>query len=143
MGDAIQAAKEEMASVLNSSAFSTDSIEGWILIILILCLIYGIWKRAVKAINWSICVILFCQIMYGLSLTGINNLVPLNRIFKFDVVTAIAQCFAGTKLCDILLYFNSSLLVICQRLWDTVGGFLTNIRDWLVNYFKNNQVLPQ
>lgn len=133
MKDAIIALKDELSSLLNSSAFSTDSIEGWILILLVGFIIWNIYKKSMKFIVWSINTILLFQVCYWLSLTGLNDLIPLSKIFKYDVLTSIAQCFAGTKICDGLLWFNAALQVILTTFWDKIGDFVYSIKDWITS----------
>ncbi len=115
----IIALKEDFANMLNPSAFTTDSIEGWIIILLCLFLIYEISQKAVKFVGWLICVIFLFQICHWLSYTGLNKIVPFSTIFKYDILTAVAQCFVGTKFCDLLLYANSFIHTVCNGLWDT------------------------
>lgn len=121
MSDAINALKDEFSSILNASAFSTDSIEGWIIILLCGFIIWNIYRKSLKFIAWSVSVIFLFQVFYWLSFTGLNNVIPLSKVFKYDVLTSIAQCFAGTKACDIILWINASIHVICSNLWSTLA----------------------
>lgn len=137
MSESVSAVKSELEAMLNSSAFTTDSIEGWIIIIVLLILIRGFWMKATKAIGWSIGCLFFFQICYGLSLTGFNDLIPLSMVFKFDIMTSVAQCFVGTKLCDILLWWDSYIIIICSRLWDGIGSFVLQMLDIFKSSFKD------
>ena len=127
--------KENAESIINSDAISTDSVEGWIIIIIGLCLAHFIWKKASKAAVWCMCGILAFQVLYILSLTGFNEIIPLNRVFKYDVLTAIAQCFAGTKICSVLLWLDSFLLVSCAKLWSMGADFFRAVKRILVDFF--------
>lgn len=132
MVETISALKDELYSLLNSSAFSTDSIEGWILILLVGFIIWNIYKKALKFVGWSVAVIFMFQVCYWLSFTGLNDIIPLSVIFKYDVLTSIAQCFVGTPVCDIILWINSTIHIICTNLWATLC-------DWynvVVSYWK-------
>lgn len=129
MWETVSAIKNELANVLNPSAFSMDSFEGWLIIIVGLILIRGFWKKATNTIWWSIGVIFFCQAMYGLSLTGFNDIIPLSYVFKYDVMTSLAQCFVGTKVCDVILYFNSIVIATMNGLWDACGDLLHSMID--------------
>lgn len=119
----IVAIKDELSSLLNTSALSTDSIEGWLVIFLIAFLIYNLSKKAIRFVGWSITCIFFIQICHWLSLTGFNDVIPLSTIFKYDILTSIAQCFVGSRLCDILLYLNAFIRMVCFELWSVISGF--------------------
>lgn len=129
MWETVSAIKDELSNMLNSSAFTVDSIEGWLIIIVGLILIRGLWCKATRAIWWSIGVIFFFQAMYCLSLTGFDDIIPLSYVFKYDVMTSLAQCFVGTKLCDVILYFNSIIIATMNGLWDTCGDIFRAIVD--------------
>ena len=118
MGDILVALKDEFANTLNSSAFTSDSIEGWIIILVTLFLIYELSHKAVKFTGWLIGLIFFFQIGHWLSFTGLNDIIPLDVVFKYDVLTAVAQCFVGTRICDWLLYANSFIHIVCNGLWE-------------------------
>lgn len=129
MSDTISALKTEMEALLNSSAFSTDSIEGWIIILLVGFIAWNIYKKALKFVGWSISVIFLFQVFYWLSLTGLNDIIPLSKVFKYDVLTSIAQCFQGTKVCDFILWVNAAIHTICSGLWTTLcewGRYISN-----------------
>lgn len=127
MGDAIRNLKDNIETTLNSSAFTTDSVEGWILIVIMIILVHSVWKKASKAIIWCFLGILLFQIMYILGNTGFNDLIPFNRVFKYDALTAVAQCFRGTPICSILLWFDSFLIVSLTKLWQLGGDFFNSM----------------
>ncbi len=86
-----------LQQLLNEHPISTDSIEGWILIFLIGFVAWNIYRKALKFAIWSCSVILLIQVGYYLSATGLNDIIPLSAVFKYDILTAIAQtCVAGT-----------------------------------------------
>lgn len=134
-GDTISAFKDKLETTLNSSAFSTDSVEGWILIVIMIMLAHSVWKKASKAIVWCFLGIIFFQIMYILGSTGLNEVIPLRNVFKYDVLTAVAQCFKGTPICSFLLWFDSFLIVSLTRLWELGGDFFKSIWRVLSNLF--------
>lgn len=136
MIDSVRAVKEETEMLMNSSAFSADSIEGWILIIIAICLFHSMWRRASKAVSWCLCGILLVQLLHVLSLTGFNEIVPLGNIFKYDILTAIAQCFAGTKICSVLLWFDSFLMVTFSKLWELGADFFRMVKDAFIYLFE-------
>lgn len=108
--------KQQAETMINPDMFSTSSIEGWICILLVGFIIWNIGKKALKFVKWSIGAILLFQILHYLSMTPVNNYIPLDQWFRFDVLTSIAQCFAGTKVCDILLTVNSWIRAIILEL---------------------------
>ena len=131
MADMLNAMKDEFMGMLNSSAFTTDSVEGWLIILLCLFLIYEISQRAVKFVGWLVCVIFLFQICYWLSFTGLNNVIPLSKFFKYDVLTAVAQCFVGTKICDLLLYANAFIHMVCSEMYNLFAGGTSSIKTFL------------
>lgn len=119
----IDGIKQYLQDLLNAHPISTDSIEGWILIFLIAFIAWNLYRKALKFAGWSCAVILLIQVGYFLSLTHVNDFIPLSTIFKFDVLTAIAQTCVGTPLCDILLSINATIQYICINAWDTISNF--------------------
>lgn len=108
--------KQQAEQLIDPSMFSTSSIEGWICILLVGFIIWNIGRKALKFIGWSIGAIVLFQILHYLSMTPVNDIIPLSQWFKFDVMTSIAQCFAGTAVCDIILTVNSWIRAIILEL---------------------------
>lgn len=129
MLEVVGALRDEFQNLLNTSAFSKDSIEGWIIIILCLILVYEISQKAIKAVGWLIGAIFFFQVCYWLSLTSVNDTIPLSVIFKYDVLQAIAQCFVGTRLCDFLLWADAFMRVVCSKTWELLKGLDLHIPE--------------
>lgn len=127
MGEAISNLKDNIETTLNSSAFTTDSIEGWILIVITIILVHSVWKKASKAIIWCFLGILLFQIFYILGNTGFNDLIPFSSVFKYDALTAVAQCFRGTPVCSVLLWFDSFLIVSLTKLWQLGADFFNSM----------------
>ncbi len=115
--------KQSLGQLLNEHPISTDSIEGWILIFLIAFIAWNVYRKAMKFVGWSCAVILLIQIGYFLGTTDLNNLIPLSQIFKYDILTAIAQTCVGTPVCDVLLKINAYIRYICTNTWSTLRGF--------------------
>jgi hypothetical protein len=135
MGEAIAALQQELSGIINPSAISMDSFEGIIIMLLFLCCIYSLWQKASKAVAWCICGIVFFQCCYLLSFTGFDDIIPFSNFFKYDIFTSIAQCFAGTKVCDFLLWFDSFLIVSFRSMWDLLGGFFQSLYNIFGNLF--------
>lgn len=123
----IETCKTQLEAILNGSAFTTDSIEGWLCIILALFLIYNITQKLGDFIGWCIGGIVLIQVGYWLSFTGINDFVPLSDIFKYDIFAAVAQCFAGTKLCDWILYADAFMHSLLIEAYNAVSGLIGSI----------------
>jgi hypothetical protein len=54
LGEILTGLKDEVMALLNSSAFSTDSIEGWIVILLCVIIVYKVTKEAYDFIGWCV-----------------------------------------------------------------------------------------
>lgn len=131
--------KDLLESVLNPSAFSVYSIIGWIIILLIVSVVIFIYKRCLKTASIIAVGILLYQCCYSLALTGISNIVPINKIFKYDVFMAIAQCFMGTWISDILLWLDAFFIKQFALIWCTGGdliiGTVTFLKDIIAPIF--------
>lgn len=115
--DSIQNIKDYLMDSLNPSIFSFNSIPGILIIILIIILIHSFYKKAIESIGWIIGILLVYELFYCLSLTGINDYIPLSYVFKYDILVSIAQLFVGTPICDGLLYVASFCAALMQRIW--------------------------
>ena len=94
---------------LNPSALSFDSLEGVIIIVAIAFIVWCIARKFIKFVWWSIGLIFFIQIMYVIGKSPVNDIIPIGSVFKYDIFTAIAQLFVGTKFSDGLLWFGNWL----------------------------------
>ena len=130
MGELIDQIKDGLFNAMNSHAISPDSIEGIAIIFALAFIAWGIYKKASEYIKWSLAVILFCQVMYWLGQTSMNNLIPLSSVFKYDILQAIAQCFVGTKFCDVVLWIDAFIRSVSIVVWDAVTPFLGIIGDF-------------
>lgn len=111
----VEAIKMQLEALMNSNIFTTDSIEGWICILLLLFVAWNIYKKALKFASFSLGVIFIMQVCYWLSFTGLNDIIPLSTYFKYDVLQSMAQCFGvGTRACDILLYIDAYIRSLCD-----------------------------
>lgn len=120
MFDLIKDVSGQLENTLNQSPFSVNSIEGVLVLLLIAFMIYNIINKSFKFVKFSVGLLLIIEIGYCLSLTGFNNIIPLNEIFKYDVLTSLAQLCVGTKLSDILLKIDASFIVFFQQLWNLI-----------------------
>lgn len=127
--DLIMQLKDELLTYLNPSAFTTDSVEGWIVLFLCLVIVYKITKNAGDFIGWCIGLLFIIQLGYWLSLTNLNNFIPLSSIFKYNILVAVAQCFVGTKLCDFLLYCDAFIQYIGMIVWNAIEYVFPSIKS--------------
>lgn len=123
----IDSIKLWLYSLLNDNPISTDSIEGWILIFLIGFICWNLYRKALRFVLWSCSVILLIQIFYFLGTTELNNLIPLNIVFKYDVLAAIAQTCVDTPLCDAMLSINATIRYICINTWQFLSGVFSHV----------------
>ncbi len=99
--------KDMLAGLLNPSAFTLDSAEGVVVTVLAVVIVYRVTKNLGDFVGWLIGALFLIQLGYVLGFTVLNNYIPFSSIFKFDVITAMAQLFAGTPICDALLYVSA------------------------------------
>lgn len=109
-----------LRQLLNDHPISTDNIEGWILIFLILFIVWNLCRKAFQFVGWSCALILLIQVCYFLGQTNLNTVIPIGNFFQYDVLTAIAQTCVGTPVCDWLLKINASIQYIILHTWQTL-----------------------
>ena len=122
LSDLASAIKTQAENMMNSSAFSTDSLEGWICILLVGFIVWNIGKRVMKFVSWSICIIFLFQIMHWLYTTQLGTMWPWMSFFKMDVLDSIAQCFVGSRVCDFLLTVNGWMKAIVIQAYAVISG---------------------
>jgi len=130
MGELITEIKDKLDSTLNAHSISPDSIEGIVIMFAIGFIIWGIYRRALKFVKWSLSVILICEIMYWLGRTSFNDIVPVANVFKHDILTSIAQCFVGTKVCDGILWVDAFIRSVIISLWNVIAPHSQSIVDF-------------
>ena len=133
MGELIDETKGLLESTLNSHNISMDSIEGIIIIFALAFIAWGIYKQAMKWVKWSLAVILFCEFMYWLGQTSFNNLIPVGEVFRYDILTAIAQVFVGTKVCEALLWIDAFIRSVCITVWGFIEPYAGKIAEGFEN----------
>lgn len=115
--------KNWLASNLNPSIFTLDSMEGVVVTILVIILVYRITKNLGNFIGWCIGALVLIQFGHMLGFTVLNDYFPFRDVFKYDLIASISQLFAGTFVADILLYFDAML----QYGAKTVAEFLVKL----------------
>lgn len=121
--------KDELINMLNPSAFTIDSLEGILIIALIIYMIYHMSRKTKNIVKACLGILLALQIGWWLSCTSLNNLINLRSIFKYDVLTSIAQVFVGTKICDILIGLNALIKTIFVEIANLVVQLTNTIAN--------------
>lgn len=80
-----------------------ESLQGIIVILLLIWLITAFIRHAFRAVAWGFGLLVLMQIGYILSLTSLNDAIPFSTIFKYDVISAVANLFPGTIVQEFLL----------------------------------------
>ena len=82
-------------------------------------------RHAFKAVAWCFFLIVLIQIGYILGTTSLNDVIPFSEIFKYDVISAVANLFPDTFVQTALLKVSAFLTQIftdfsgaVQHLWD-------------------------
>ena len=119
--------KDRLLESLNPSAFSLNSSQGIVFLLLIIILVYSFYKHAIKAVGWLCGILIVYEAFYCLSLTGLNNYIPLSTVFKHDVLVSIAQLFVGTPICDGLLYVAAFIGRLMTRIWSLCGWIVEGL----------------
>lgn len=130
----VEKLKDALKDTLNPSALTTDSLYGIIIIVLIAWIIIKFAKSVTRSIGSIICLILVLEVGHLLAFNStMGNEYPiLKEIFKYDVLTAIAQLFVGTGFGDFLLSAQAWLIKVI----DKVALFINQIIGTGTNFFK-------
>ena len=104
MPQGIAEIKDKLAEAVGSGAFSLDSMEGVLVVLICVIFVYRITRDMGDFAGWCIGALFLIQLCYVLGLTVIEDYIPFSAVFKFDVITSVASLFKGTFICDWLLY---------------------------------------
>ena len=91
-------------------------------------MVKSIIEKAIKIAKSLAGMLLGVQVCYWLSFTGLNDILQLSKVFKYDLLMAVAQCFVGTEFCDWLLYIDSAIRTLLIVGWDKVSSFFYFLR---------------
>ena len=119
--------KDRLLESLNPSAFSLNSSQGIVFLLIVIILIYSFYKHAIKAVGWLCGILIVYEVFYCLSLTGLNSYIPLSTVFKHDVLVSIAQLFVGTPICDGLLYVAAFIGRLTSHIWSLCGWIVKGL----------------
>ena len=122
---------DKLSKTLDDTVTSVNSIEGVIVLLLIAFIIYSVVEKSFQFLKFSVGVLLIIEIGYVLSITGFNELLPFNRVFKYDVLTSLAQLCVGTKVSSVLLTIDAWFIAFFQQLWIVVVNTWNGVRGML------------
>lgn len=101
----------DLLDLLNPERFSADSLEGTVVLFLTLYMAYLISAKMFRFAGWVLGMVFLIQTGYCLSFTALNDWVPLSRVFRYDILTAVAQLFVGTKVSEWLVGLSAWMRV--------------------------------
>ena len=128
----VDSIKQALENTLNGNILSTDSIYGILIIVGIAWLVYRGIKKATSSLSSILGFILLLEIGHIVAFsTALGSDIPLlQQIFKYDVLTALAQLCVGTKVSDFLLYVQAYLTGVLQLVLGKIA--------WLFNHLMAN-----
>ena len=106
---------------LNPSAFSINSVQGILFLILAFFVIKWSSQKFVDIAFKLVGIILLLEILYILGQSPIDKYIGISELIKYDVFGSIAQLMPGTKLAEWLLTFGNIL-----------SNFLLNLFNWVL-----------
>lgn len=121
--------------VINPTVWSAQSIEGLIVLILLVFVVYKLFHKAYKFAWWCIGAIFFIEILYILGLTEINNTIPLHSIVPFSILGSLSQITVGLPKLSYALYYIDTMLTYSVA---KAGVFAWHVLVWLYNLIKNS-----
>lgn len=124
---------EDLKQVLNPNAFTFDSVEGIVVISLIIFAIFAIGRRMIQAFFWCLGALILLEVLYSLSLTSLNDTIPISKVIKYDVVSSIAQLFPGTKLADWILTGSAWLRAAVLNTFNTLSNLFSKAFHWVTS----------
>lgn len=139
--DMVGEMKTALEATLNSEIMSPDSLYGIIIVLIIGWLVVRGIKNVTNSIGSILAFILFLEIGHVCAFsTTLGTQAPiLQTIFKYDVLTALAQLCVGTKISEFLIYIQAWMNAVMQRVVDTVG----EVAKLVMQYIESSGVLSQ
>lgn len=131
----VESVKQMLESTLNSSAFSTDSLYGLLIILVVAYLVVRGIRKVTSSIGSILGFILFLEIAHILAFnSSLGQWAPITQeIFKYDVFTALAQLCVGTPIADALLYLQAWLNTVMATVVDWVMYFINSWNGYAVS----------
>jgi hypothetical protein len=130
----VERLKDTLQSTVNSSAWSSDSLYGVIILLLIGWILIKFAKNVTRSIGSIIGLIILLEVGHMLAFnSSVGTDYPiLQEIFKYDVLTALAKLCEGTKISEFLL----SARVWLSQVIDKVAGYLSTAVNMGIDFFK-------
>lgn len=137
--DMVNEAKQALEATLNSEVWTPDAIYGIIIILVIGWLVVRGIKNVTNSLGSIIGFILFLEVGHVCAFsTTLGAQAPiLQTIFKYDVLTALAQLCVGTPVSQFLLYVQAWMNGVMQQVVDTVG----QLGKLAMDYIESSGVL--
>lgn len=129
--------KDMLEGMLNPSVFTLDSVEGVVVTALGIWAVYRITKNLGDFVGWAIGALFLIQLGYVLGFTVLDNYIPFSSIFKFDIITAMAQLFAGTPIADGLLYVSAFINFIAKVVTEAIIRVAPSVSNVLDAVFES------
>lgn len=131
--------KTALEATLSSDVMTPDSIYGLIIVAVIAWLVVRGVKHVTNSIGSIVGFILFLEIGHVCAFnTTLGAQAPvLQTIFKYDVLTALAQLCVGTPVSQFLLYVQAWMNSVMQRVVETVA----EVMKLAMGYIESTGVL--
>lgn len=125
--------KESLEATLNSNVISTDSLYGIIILLVVIYIIVRLIRKTLSSPGWLIGFIFLVEIGHILAYsTDLGTWIPvLQSIFKYDVLTALAQLCVGTKVSDVLLSIQAWLTAVIGGSFRMAFAYIKDFFDFL------------
>lgn len=121
---------------LNPSAWSLDSIEGVVILLIVAFITWAAIKKMFNFLWMAVGAIFLIQFLYVLGQTSFNEIIPIASWFKYDIFSALAQLCVGTKLSEWLTafgtWFSNVMLVPCNFIASLFHGDLNGMRNQVI-----------
>ena len=83
--------------------------------------------------------LIIIQICYILGTTSLNTYIPFSSIFKYDLLTSLAQLCVGTKLSDIILTINYVITTAFTIMANLLTSIFSRPLDETKQFFSQNK----
>lgn len=130
----LQEIQDVLLKNINPDIFSTDYAKSVLFFLFGIGIAVFVFRTLKKAICWWLGLIFFMEIMHFIAFQTIfgTQYPILQELFKYDVLSMLAQIFVGTKLCEWILYARAFL----EATVGTAVMMLYHFLLWLIDYIK-------
>lgn len=127
------------SDMLNPSILSFDSVQGVLVAIILFVIILSCIKKVGKLTMQCTGALIIIQICYILGTTSLNAYIPFSSIFKYDLLTSLAQLCVGTKLSDIILTINYVITTAFTIMANLLTSIFSRPLDETKQFFSQNK----